>query len=168
MGARSRRERVPMATCSARWRYPPGGKRRRGDYWSRACPRGPHRRAFVLRSYQRRGIGRALLTRLLAAMNKRGVAEARFDVAAIRALPEKKESEGIPLRARIGFKNRAGREASTEWASRIRRICVLTPARRKQESTTPESIRRTTGGLRFNYCSECPKCVPSRGTGQAP
>jgi hypothetical protein len=42
----------------------------------------------------------------------------------IRALPEKKESEGIPLRARIGFKNRAGREASTEWASRIRRICV--------------------------------------------
>ncbi len=43
---------------------------------------------------------------------------------ALRALPEKKESEGIPLRARIGFKNRAGREASTEWASRIRRICV--------------------------------------------
>jgi CheY-like chemotaxis protein len=42
----------------------------------------------------------------------------------VRALPEKKESEGIPLRARIGFKNRAGREASTEWASRIRRICV--------------------------------------------
>jgi hypothetical protein len=42
----------------------------------------------------------------------------------LRALPEKKESEGIPLRARIGFKNRAGREASTEWASRIRRICV--------------------------------------------
>ena len=45
-------------------------------------------------------------------------------IEAVRALPEKKESEGIPLRARIGFKNRAGREASTEWASRIRRICV--------------------------------------------
>jgi tripartite-type tricarboxylate transporter receptor subunit TctC len=49
-------------------------------------------------------------------------AEVNYDP--IRALPEKKESEGIPLRARIGFKNRAGREASTEWASRIRRICV--------------------------------------------
>jgi hypothetical protein len=44
--------------------------------------------------------------------------------AALTALPEKKESEGIPLQARIGFKNRAEREASTEWASRIRRICV--------------------------------------------
>jgi GNAT superfamily N-acetyltransferase len=36
---------------------------------------------YVLRSYQRRGIGRALLTCLLAALSKRGVAEARFDVA---------------------------------------------------------------------------------------
>ena len=38
---------------------------------------------YLLRSYQRRGIGRALLTRLLAALNKRGVAEVRFDVVAI-------------------------------------------------------------------------------------
>jgi GNAT superfamily N-acetyltransferase len=38
---------------------------------------------YLLRSYQRRGIGRALLTRLLAALNKRGVGEARFDVVAI-------------------------------------------------------------------------------------
>jgi ribosomal protein S18 acetylase RimI-like enzyme len=38
---------------------------------------------YLLRSYQRRGIGRALLTRLLAALNRRGVAEARFDVVAI-------------------------------------------------------------------------------------
>jgi ribosomal protein S18 acetylase RimI-like enzyme len=37
----------------------------------------------LLHSHQRRGIGRALLASLLAALNKRGVAEARFDVAAI-------------------------------------------------------------------------------------
>jgi GNAT superfamily N-acetyltransferase len=43
---------------------------------------------YLLRSYQRRGIGRALLTRLLAALNERGVAEARFDVVAanVRAI----------------------------------------------------------------------------------
>ena len=40
---------------------------------------------YLLRSYQRRGIGRALLTRLLAALNERGVAEARFDVVAANA-----------------------------------------------------------------------------------
>ena len=38
---------------------------------------------YLLRAYQRRGIGRALLTRLLAGLNQRGVAEARFDVVAI-------------------------------------------------------------------------------------
>jgi len=38
---------------------------------------------YLLRSYQRRGIGRALLTRLLDGLNQRGVAEARFDVVAI-------------------------------------------------------------------------------------
>jgi len=38
---------------------------------------------YLLRAYQRRGIGRALLTRLLAGLNQRGVAEARFDVIAI-------------------------------------------------------------------------------------
>jgi GNAT superfamily N-acetyltransferase len=38
---------------------------------------------YLLRQHQRRGIGRALLTRLLAALNKRGAAEARFDVVAI-------------------------------------------------------------------------------------
>jgi non-homologous end joining protein Ku len=27
---------------------------------------------------------------------------------------------------------------------------------RKQESWKPESIRRTTAGLRFSYCSKCP------------
>jgi ribosomal protein S18 acetylase RimI-like enzyme len=37
---------------------------------------------YLLRSYQRRGIGRALLTRLLAGLSQRGVAEARFDVVA--------------------------------------------------------------------------------------
>jgi hypothetical protein len=31
-----------------------------------------------------------------------------------------------------------------------------TPVRRKQESPRPESIRRTTAGLRFSYSSECP------------
>jgi hypothetical protein len=44
--------------------------------------------------------------------------------ASFRALPEKKESGGIPLRARIGFKNRTGRQASMRWGSRIQRICV--------------------------------------------
>ena len=38
---------------------------------------------YLLRRHQRRGIGRALLTHLLAALNKRGAAEARFDVVAI-------------------------------------------------------------------------------------
>jgi hypothetical protein len=42
----------------------------------------------------------------------------------LRALPEKKDSGGIPLRARIGFKNRTGRQASMRWGSRIQRICV--------------------------------------------
>jgi ribosomal protein S18 acetylase RimI-like enzyme len=37
----------------------------------------------LLRAYQRRGLGRALLSRLLAALNKRGIAVARFDVVAI-------------------------------------------------------------------------------------
>jgi hypothetical protein len=50
------------------------------------------------------------------------------DVAAkvphIRALPEKNESGGIPPRARIRFNNRAGRQASMRWGSRIQRICV--------------------------------------------
>src|SRR5216684_4490777 len=32
-----------------------------------------------------------------------------------RAFPEKNESGGIPLRARIGFKNRTGRQASMRW-----------------------------------------------------
>jgi hypothetical protein len=41
-----------------------------------------------------------------------------------RALPEKNESGRIPLRARIRFKNRTGRQASTRWGSRIQRICV--------------------------------------------
>lgn len=35
---------------------------------------------YLLRSYQRRGIGKALLLRLLTTLNERGVAEARFDV----------------------------------------------------------------------------------------
>ena len=38
---------------------------------------------YLLRAYQRRGIGRALLMRLLAVLNQRGVAEARFDVVAL-------------------------------------------------------------------------------------
>src|SRR5262249_12644500 len=37
---------------------------------------------YLLRSHQRRGIGKALLSALLAALNNRGVAEARFDVVA--------------------------------------------------------------------------------------
>ena len=41
----------------------------------------------------------------------------------IRAFPEKTESGGIPMRTRIGFKIRAGKEASMGWGSRIRRIC---------------------------------------------
>jgi len=44
--------------------------------------------------------------------------------ARIRAFPEKTESGGIPIRTRIGFKIRAGKEASMGWGSRIRRICV--------------------------------------------
>ncbi len=43
--------------------------------------------------------------------------------ADIRAFPEKTESGGIPMRTRIGFKIRAGKEASMGWGSRIRRIC---------------------------------------------
>ena len=39
-----------------------------------------HRVAAI--SHQRRGIGKALLSALLAALNKRGVAKARFDVVA--------------------------------------------------------------------------------------
>lgn len=42
----------------------------------------------------------------------------------LRALPEKTESGGIPLRGRIGFKIPTGREASMGWGSHIRRICV--------------------------------------------
>jgi len=38
---------------------------------------------YLLRSHQRRGIGKALLARLLAGLKKLGVAEARFDVVAI-------------------------------------------------------------------------------------
>jgi ribosomal protein S18 acetylase RimI-like enzyme len=38
---------------------------------------------YLLRSYQRRGIGKAMLTRLLEGLNQRGIAEARFDVVAI-------------------------------------------------------------------------------------
>jgi GNAT superfamily N-acetyltransferase len=37
---------------------------------------------YLLRSHQRRGAGRALLRGLLAALNKQGVSEARFDVVA--------------------------------------------------------------------------------------
>jgi branched-chain amino acid transport system substrate-binding protein len=44
--------------------------------------------------------------------------------AVARAFPEKTESGGIPIRTRIGFKIRAGKEASMGWGSRIRRICV--------------------------------------------
>jgi transposase len=47
-----------------------------------------------------------------------------FRADVIRALPEKTESGGIPLRGRIGFKIPTGREASMGWGSRIRRICV--------------------------------------------
>lgn len=36
---------------------------------------------YLLRSYQRRGIGRELLLSLLTKLNERGVAEARFQVA---------------------------------------------------------------------------------------
>src|SRR5262245_52021983 len=38
---------------------------------------------YLLASYQRRGIGKALLARLLAALNDRGIEEAHFDVVAI-------------------------------------------------------------------------------------
>lgn len=38
---------------------------------------------YVLRPYQRRGIGKALLTHLLASLKELSVAEARFDVVAI-------------------------------------------------------------------------------------
>ena len=38
---------------------------------------------YLLRSHQRRGIGKALLARLLAALKELGIAEARFDVVAI-------------------------------------------------------------------------------------
>ena len=38
---------------------------------------------YLLASYQRRGIGKALLARMLAALNERGVEKARFDVVAI-------------------------------------------------------------------------------------
>jgi hypothetical protein len=44
-------------------------------------------------------------------------------IRGFRALPEKNDSDGIPLQARIGFKNRTGRQASMRWGSRIR-ICV--------------------------------------------
>ena len=40
---------------------------------------------YVLGSYQRRGIGRKLLLRLLKALSERGIVEARFDVVAINA-----------------------------------------------------------------------------------
>jgi ribosomal protein S18 acetylase RimI-like enzyme len=36
---------------------------------------------YLLRPYQRRGIGKALLLRLLTKLDEQGVAEARFDVA---------------------------------------------------------------------------------------
>src|SRR5262249_45422911 len=70
------------------------------------------------------------LVKLLA--RKRGEAAAlekmldplrRYGIA-LRALPEKNDSGGIPLRARIGFNNRTGRQASMRWGSRIQRIYV--------------------------------------------
>jgi TRAP-type C4-dicarboxylate transport system substrate-binding protein len=48
----------------------------------------------------------------------------RVPINSIRTLPEKNESGRIPLRARIRFKNRTGRQASTRWGTRIQRICV--------------------------------------------
>jgi len=52
--------------------------------------RGPHHARenridalYLLRCHQRRGIGKALLTRLLAALNELGISEAHFDVVSI-------------------------------------------------------------------------------------
>ena len=40
---------------------------------------------YLLAAYRRRGIGKAMLGRLLQALHERGVVEARFDVVAINA-----------------------------------------------------------------------------------
>jgi ribosomal protein S18 acetylase RimI-like enzyme len=40
---------------------------------------------YLLSTYQRRGIGKALLSRLLAFLHSRGVREARFDVVTLNA-----------------------------------------------------------------------------------
>ena len=40
---------------------------------------------YLLAAYRRRGIGSAMLARLLQALHERGIAEARFDVVAVNA-----------------------------------------------------------------------------------
>jgi len=58
---------------------------------------------YLLRPYQRRGIGKTLLLRLLTALNERGVAEARVDVvpANLSAIRFYKSLGAYPVGRRI-------------------------------------------------------------------
>jgi len=90
-----------------------------GDGWIATQPR---RRRRSRSSDSPRARIKAVMERWCAAERERK--RKRYKKTATRALPEKNESSGIPLRERIGFKNRTGRQASMRWGSRIQRICV--------------------------------------------
>ena len=82
-------------------------------------------RSWLLQNYSRAVAHKSLAyfhSMILELVSREVIAT---DIAAgVRALPEKTESGGIPLRGRIGFKIPTGREASMGWGSHIRRICV--------------------------------------------
>jgi len=67
---------------------------------------------YLLRPYQRRGIGKTLLLRLLTALNDRGVAEARFDVvpANLNAIRFYKSLGARPVGRRINSNSRGATE----------------------------------------------------------
>jgi hypothetical protein len=77
---------------------------------------------------ERAGVTMLRLIAEAALVGQRALNAGKYSAAiaavAIRALSEKNESGGIPVRARIGFKNRTGRQASMRWGSRIQRIYV--------------------------------------------
>jgi hypothetical protein len=85
------------------------------------APRDPHTLAVRWAGYSNFELAYGGKIILLDAYFDRG---SNYLPLGFRALPEKNESGGIPLRARIGFKNRTGRQASMRWGSRIQRIYV--------------------------------------------
>jgi GNAT superfamily N-acetyltransferase len=67
---------------------------------------------YVLRSHQRRGVGRVLFTRLLATLRERGIAEACFYVVAIndKAIPFYRAHGAYPIDISINWDARGDTE----------------------------------------------------------